>query len=165
MPNGASRYDRLAMLLDVVSGFADIDGHVGLDAFLSYVRDSDRYDASVEAELPLTKEAVTVMSMHKSKGLEYAVVALPGLCKGTFPSTTSDKYWPANAYVLPPRYLPGRQHPDLVRLPTDPDDIKAEYTAMIAHIKEQRGWDENRLAYVAVTRTDRKSTRLNSSHT
>ena len=54
--------------------------------FLEYVRElaaSRRGDGSLYA--PLADNAVQVMTVHKSKGLEFPVVYVPNLARGRFP--------------------------------------------------------------------------------
>lgn len=58
----------------------------GLLGFLEYVRElaaSNKGDSALYA--PSTTDAVQVMTVHKSKGLEFPVVYVPHLAKGHFP--------------------------------------------------------------------------------
>lgn len=64
-------------------GLVENDGVLG---FLEYVRElaaSNKGDGALFA--PFVKDAVQVMTVHKSKGLEFPVVYVPHLAKGYFP--------------------------------------------------------------------------------
>ncbi|MSW38634.1 MAG: AAA family ATPase, partial [Actinobacteria bacterium] len=149
---GGTRFDRLATLLDVAGNFSDIDGQVGLQAFLAFVSDSDRFNSSVEAELPLNNNAVTVMSIHKAKGLEFPIVALPGITKNVFPSTVAEHYWVTRPAVIPPAVLTTASDPGLLRFPGIIENFKKDYDEFKLHSRSLSELDETRLAYVAVTR-------------
>lgn len=170
LPDGSSHHERLALLLDLIGAFRDLDDRMGLDAFLAYVRDADRYDVHVDALLPRPGEAVTVMTVHKSKGLEFDVVVIPGLSKTRFPSGVAEKYWPMNAAVVPPHYVRiatavsplDCEHPEhtstlpvqdpLCAFPGALDRLEADYEDHTSAVAHSKLLDETRLAYVAVTR-------------
>jgi DNA helicase-2/ATP-dependent DNA helicase PcrA len=64
-------------------GLVENDGVLG---FLEYVRElaaSNKGDGALFA--PFVKDAIQVMTVHKSKGLEFPVVYVPHLAKGHFP--------------------------------------------------------------------------------
>jgi ATP-dependent DNA helicase UvrD/PcrA len=71
-------------LLSAVSEYNDNAGEPSLEGFLqqvSLVTDIDTYDDK--------KNAVTLMTMHSAKGLEYPVVFITGLEDGVFPLSSS----------------------------------------------------------------------------
>jgi len=78
-PDAAVRQDNLMSFCQIVSDY-ETAGHKDLDQFLAYL------DAMAERGLTATGEgtpekAVTIMSIHKSKGLEFPVVFLCGLSR------------------------------------------------------------------------------------
>ncbi|HEX5567444.1 MAG TPA: ATP-dependent helicase, partial [Streptomyces sp.] len=82
----ARRRETLGAFLDVAAGFASLDGQSTLLAFLGFLRAAAEYEKGLDSSLPGGENTVKVLTAHKSKGLEWDVVAVPGLVKGTFPS-------------------------------------------------------------------------------
>jgi len=74
-PNGEKNFDKLHQLAKSYEG----DDHYGLSGFLRYL--GIRRSKGVSTELTARKGAVRLMTMHKSKGLEFPVVFLAGLNK------------------------------------------------------------------------------------
>lgn len=75
-PQGESRQENVRELLSVAQGYAE----VGLDGFLeevSLVSDVDSMDTS--------SDAVTLMTLHAAKGLEFPVVFMTGMEETIFP--------------------------------------------------------------------------------
>ena len=153
--SGTTKFDRLAMLMDLAGSFRNLEGDSSLHAFVAYVNDCDRYDKSVEAELPSLHDAVTIMTIHKSKGLEFPIVAIPGIIKGKFPSTKAEKYWNTNPYVVPHKYRLVDQHPEVVAYPGEPENLESDYKDHKSHLQGVNRVDEDRLVYVAVTRAEK----------
>jgi DNA helicase-2/ATP-dependent DNA helicase PcrA len=96
-PQDASRVDNLAELHAVASEFEQSDPEGDLADFLervSLVADSDQIpDADVVAAeggpAPADQGAVTLMTLHTAKGLEFPVVFVTGWEDGTFPHMRS----------------------------------------------------------------------------
>jgi len=79
-----TRRENVLELLSAVTEFSDLNPDAGLDGFLeevSLVSDVD------EAEFG--KNAVTLMTLHAAKGLEFPVVFIAGLEEGLFPLAQS----------------------------------------------------------------------------
>lgn len=76
MPNGAQRLDNLHAFFALASGFAE-GGKKSLSQFLHRV-ETLRIEQHGSGEV---KNAVRLMSIHKSKGLEFPVVMLAGLSR------------------------------------------------------------------------------------
>ncbi|HET6817439.1 MAG TPA: ATP-dependent DNA helicase [Mycobacteriales bacterium] len=146
-----ARTANLAAFLDHAAQFTGIEGESDLASFLGWL------DAAVAAESGLdvggVSEANTIklLTVHKAKGLEWDVVAIPGLTATVFPSTRSRSRWTTAAAVLP---FPVRGDAD--DLPPSPpltakglDEFKAACSADDAD-------EERRLGYVAVTRAAKR---------
>ncbi|MFE9422979.1 ATP-dependent DNA helicase [Kitasatospora sp. NPDC006697] len=153
----ARRRETLQSFLDVAAGFADLDGDPGLAAFLAFLRAAEEYDRGLDSGLPGGENTVKVLTAHKSKGLEWDVVALPGLVKGAFPSNRSRERWTSRRQVLP---YPLRG--DAATLPQVPAWNAKGVAAFKTQLKEQTSTEELRLGYVAVTRP--RSLLLASGH-
>jgi ATP-dependent helicase/nuclease subunit A len=107
-------------------------------------------DLEEEGESPLADEsldAVRILSIHRSKGLEFPVVILPDLHRGA-----ANARPPVAAYDRPSRTLG-------VRL----GDVMNAGGAALAHLeRERRREEQRRLLYVAVTRAEDRLVLLGS---
>ncbi|MBI3005540.1 MAG: UvrD-helicase domain-containing protein [Ignavibacteriales bacterium] len=79
-PESMNRWENVQELLSAISGFCDEREDPSLDSFLeevALVSDIDTWEGS--------RNAVTLMTLHSSKGLEFRVVFIAGLEEGLLP--------------------------------------------------------------------------------
>ncbi|MFC9248434.1 UvrD-helicase domain-containing protein [Streptomyces sp. NPDC057136] len=153
----ARRRETLSNFLDIAAGFASVDGEATLLAFLGYLRTAAQYEKGLDNALPGGENTVKVLTAHKSKGLEWDVVAVPGLVTGQFPSGQTRDSWTSQSQVLP-HALRG----DTATLPVVHSWDAKGLKAFKEEMKEHQRTEELRLGYVTFTRP--RSLLLGSGH-
>ncbi|MEU5834583.1 ATP-dependent DNA helicase [Streptomyces diacarni] len=153
----ARRRETLGRFLDIAAGFASLDGEATLLAFLAFLRTAVQYEKGLDSSLPGGEDTVKVLTAHKSKGLEWDVVAVPGLVAKQFPSEQARETW-----LSQPKVLPYALRGDAATLPQAPEwnakSLKEHENALRAH----QATEELRLGYVTFTRP--RSLLLGSGH-
>ncbi|HYH76179.1 MAG TPA: ATP-dependent DNA helicase, partial [Arthrobacter sp.] len=138
---------------DAAAGFLRTSQRVDILAFLAWLEAAAAEENGLDAPAAdVNREAVQLLTVHASKGLEWDVVFVPGLNAGAFPSSR-DSRWSSGAAALPWPLRGDRA--DLPQWNLDqPDqkgwlDAEKEFkSAVQAHGESE----ERRLAYVAYTR-------------
>lgn len=148
MPAGAQRQANLNVLLERAAGYGK-SSYSGLFNFLRYIERLKKFDEDfAEGAASLDNEnLVRIMSIHKSKGLEFPIVILAGAHK-------SINFMDATAPVLVDQNLGiAVDYVDLERRTKTPTIIKG---AMARRIVRESISEEERLLYVAMTRAREK---------
>ncbi|TWD57127.1 DNA helicase-2/ATP-dependent DNA helicase PcrA [Arthrobacter sp. AG367] len=138
---------------DAAAGFLRTSQRVDILAFLSWLEAASAEENGLEAPASdVNREAVQLLTVHASKGLEWDVVFVPGMNAGAFPSDR-DSRWSSGSAALPWPLRGDRA--DLPQWDLDqPDqkgwlDAEKDYKAGVQAHGES---EERRLAYVAYTR-------------
>ncbi|QUV84493.1 UvrD-helicase domain-containing protein [Chloracidobacterium aggregatum] len=138
--DGPQRLSNLDKLVALARGFASRETHLLRD-FVAYIREFRRLDArEAEAQLELGLDAVALLTIHKSKGLEFPVVVLPDL----------QRRWRQSAgkFVFERNSGLGFDVPDMLgrRRPT------ALKSMALERIERREQFERMRQLYVAMTR-------------
>ena len=148
LPAGSKRRANVEMLFTKASDF-EKTSYFGLFHFVRYMEQLERYDVDYgEAELlDENADVVRIMSIHKSKGLEFPITFVAGLCKRFNMQDVNQslivdmELGLATDYVDPERRI---RNKTLRRL------------ALAAKLKEDSLAEELRVLYVAFTRAKEK---------
>jgi DNA helicase-2/ATP-dependent DNA helicase PcrA len=146
-PLAEARSANIHAFLDVAAQFNGIDGEADLVAFIAYLRAAADNERGLDLGAVSEADTVKLMTIHAAKGLEWDIVALPGLVEGVFPPRQSRSHWITGAQVLPYACRGDRDDlPDLGGFET------ADFDAFKAECRSDALDEERRLAYVAFTR-------------
>ena len=149
MPAGAKRRANAEMLLSYASAY-EKTSYFGLYHFVRYIDQLEKYtqDKTSEADvLGESADVVRLMSIHKSKGLEFPLTVLAGMGKQFNLTDTSSKLVHDNEFGL------GYIYVDIEKR-TKSKTLRHELVAQ--KIKEDTLSEEMRLLYVAMTRAKEK---------
>ncbi|WLQ06700.1 ATP-dependent helicase [Arthrobacter oryzae] len=138
---------------DAAAGFLHTSQRVDVLAFLAWLEAAATEEGGLDVAAPdVNHEAVQLLTVHASKGLEWDVVFVPGLNAGAFPSSR-DSRWSSGSAALPWPLRGDRG--DLPQWDTDQPDQKGWLNAekdFKAEVQAHGEAEERRLAYVAYTR-------------
>lgn len=141
-PRGAQRAGNIAAFLQLAQQFDQFQRQ-GLFRFLKFIETQQAAEAEPEVSAVATENAVRLMSIHQSKGLEFPVVVLADLAKPFNESDLRGDIIFDENYGLCPKIRPpqaGGRYPSL-----------PHWLAQRRQKHELRG-EELRLLYVALTR-------------
>jgi DNA helicase-2/ATP-dependent DNA helicase PcrA len=149
---------------DAAAAFSVDSDEASLGAFLAYLTAAEDEENGLESgEIEVETERVQILTVHGSKGLEWDLVAVPGLVENVFPSPPKNNDWTKSRHLLP------------FPLRGDAADLPVLDVTGAEHRRELAGWikasaktdppddhdskmkarhllEERRLAYVAFTR-------------
>ncbi|MCC9173175.1 ATP-dependent helicase [Arthrobacter sp. zg-Y179] len=143
----------LDAFIDAAATFSSSAERVDLAAFLAWLEAAN----SEENGLPVTplepsREAVQLLTVHASKGLEWDIVVVPGLNEASFPSDKDSRWSSGDAAI--PWTLRGDSL-DLPQWDWEQVDQKSWLESEKLFSEDAKGHaerEERRLAYVAFTR-------------
>lgn len=148
--HASARAAQLDAFLDVVGEFVDVDGGNSLAGLLAYFDAELESGVGLEQAVPSNQDSVKIMTVHRAKGLEWDLVALPFLTDGVFPAKSVTDNWVSN-----PATLPSPLRGDRDAVPQLGALTKAGLDEFKRAQQEALRLGEDRLAYVAVTRARR----------
>lgn len=138
---------------DAAASFLHTAQRIDISAFLGWLEAAAAEEGGLDvAPSEPNPDAVQLLTVHASKGLEWDMVFVPGLNAGAFPSNR-DSRWSSGSAALPWPLRGDRS--DLPQWDLDqPDqkgwvDAEKDFKAAVQHHGEA---EERRLAYVAYTR-------------
>ncbi|WP_456599915.1 ATP-dependent helicase [Blastococcus sp. SYSU DS0616] len=159
-PAGARAH--LDALHGVAAEFTELAELPSLPAFLGYLRDAEERERGLEpGEVAVNPEAVQLLTGHSAKGLEWDVVAVPGMTADQFPARTnaSDSWIKDPGAVPVDLRLTDREELPRLRLPVPGSGDQAVVRdALEEYVQDWKDFgrdEEIRLGYVAVTRAKR----------
>lgn len=142
MPDGEARLENLRLLSDHARQFEQ-DGYRGLFRFVNWMRRLEKRGEEPHGGALEQRSAVQVISIHRSKGLEYPIVFLAGTARRFNKSDSRP------AVLLHPTMGVGGKVIDVrrgIRYPT------LAWRALAARLDEDTLSEEMRVLYVAMTR-------------
>lgn len=148
MPAGSRRTANLNMLLEKAAAY-EKTSYKGLFHFVRYIDELQKYDVDFgEADMVGENEdVVRIMSVHKSKGLEFPIVIVSGMGKNFNKQDTRSKM------VLHPELGIGLDYMDGKKRIKSPTIAKK---AVAKQIELENLGEELRVLYVALTRAKEK---------
>jgi len=157
--SGRGRAD-LDAFREVAANYARSVAHPTLAGFLGWLETAQERERGLDMPLvEVNHNAVQLITAHAAKGLEWDVVAVPGLVEGNFPAGNKSAAGRlSRAWLTDSGALPYALRGDAQDLPSInwPQTTQAEVAVAINDLKVEAGAhelaSERRLAYVAFTR-------------
>lgn len=148
MENGQQRLYNIDIFIEKAEGFAK-GTYTGLFNFIRYIEKLKTHNADINEDISFSEEENTVklMTIHKSKGLEFPIVFVAGMGKGFNQGDAKAKVTIHNSLGI------GINKYDLHRRLKHKTVIKE---MIVAKINEEDLAEEIRVLYVALTRAKEK---------
>lgn len=139
--------DNLALFLDAVAAYGETDRYASLSGLVAYLQAEDHFNEGLEVSTPTEADSVKLLTIHKSKGLEWDCVFVPLVAKDVFPTKLGRPNWASSVDALP---WPLRGDRDT--LPELGGWSNKDQKAFREEMKAESRLEEVRLGYVAYTR-------------
>lgn len=152
-PAAQSRRDNVDLLVKAVADFQSIDGDVSLTALLAYLTAEDEQGNGLDLAVPSEADSVKLLTVHRSKGLEWHSVYVAGAGRTRFPSDRGRTLW-----ISTPGHVPASLRGDAQDLPKLLGYDKPAIDAYREETKVHEAKEERRLGYVALTRAAKRLT-------
>lgn len=153
MRDASSQQMAVSAFLELAAEFTDLDGAASLGAFLSRLRDAERFDVDLKMDEERREDAVQLLTIYKAKGLEFAHVYLPALSKGSFPGGQARGSWIGKAAIAPWAVRPDATFALREWLHAEgPKDKHVK--AYLEVLRDVEDAETQRLLYVALTRAE-----------
>lgn len=144
---GAHGTDQLEALVEAVEDYGARAGSAGLGGLLTWFDAEIEVGSGLEQAPSRREDAVHLLTVHRSKGLEWDVVLMPAMVDDVFPGKPRIDDWTRSATVLPFE-LRG----DVDGLPQLGEVSRHGMAQLRDELKEMARDGEKRLGYVAVSR-------------
>ena len=143
-----SRYEALMSLQDLAESFDQGSPHGVVREFLAWLNEADELESTIEFAPTAMKNAVSLMTIHGAKGLEFPIVFIPAVCENVFPNNRSSMWYKK------PELIPYELRADASSLPGGFQTETKEFDAYTDRCKAHAELEERRLMYVALTRAE-----------
>ncbi|MBE7323502.1 ATP-dependent helicase [Nocardioides sp. Y6] len=146
-PAAEARRENLDLFVKAVADFQAVDGTVTLPALNAWLAVEDDNAGGLDLAPPSESDSVKLLTVHRSKGLEYDVVLMIGVAEERFPSNRARSQWTSVCHELP-----GRLRGDADSVPQLEERSADGIVALKDEVKTHHAMEELRLGYVAYTR-------------
>jgi len=137
--------ETVGAFLGVAAGFTDLEGEESVTAFRTFLKAAAAHERGLDVDLPPAEsKTVKILTMHKAKGLEWEVVAIPHQYE-TKPRV--DKYTTIIGKLPHELRGDGEWLPELL-----PEPSRRDVHQFNALMKEHAEYEDQRVEYVALTR-------------
>lgn len=138
---------------EAVAGFVSSAERVDLPTFLAWLEAADQEEDGLPVtQLEASRDAVQLLTVHASKGLEWDVVFVPGLNEGSFPSGKDSRWSSGDSSIPWPLRGDASELPQWDWEQQDQKEWLASEKAFTDEARAHAEREERRLAYVAFTR-------------